>query len=136
MKVEIFEAEELLTDIIAEHLGPRYLTPREVEMFNHAQSLGSINVALVNANFVACWGIMPPSFLSDQAYLWFWGPPVRFPTAVLRYSRKVIHEALGRYECLYGHCNVGANSIKWMQWLGAEFGSPVNGLIPFHIRRL
>lgn len=134
MKVEIFELKDPLSARIIGSLGP-VLSSREAQMFDHAQSVGAVYVATIDTRFVACWGIIPPTFMSDQAYLWFWGPPVRFPMAVLRYSRQVIRAALERYPLLHGHCNCGAASMRWMQWLGAEFGQPRGDLIPFEIRR-
>jgi hypothetical protein len=136
MNVEIFQTQDPLTARLVATFGVGYFTRRQLEMFDHSQKLGPVYVGLVDNIFVACWGIAPPTFMSDDAYLWFWAPPVRFPITLLRHSKKAVDLLLDRYDLLRGHCHVGAlHSRRWMQWLGAEFGQPNGTLIPFEIRR-
>jgi hypothetical protein len=83
------------------------------------------------------WGLIPPTLLSDRAYLWL-STTRHMPEHVfifVRYSQRVIEEMLQLYPLIVGHCAVGqAKSKRWLRWLGAEFG-PVDGaLIPFEIK--
>jgi len=42
------------------------------EMLDHCQKAGKVWVGLCDGHFV-CWlGLIPPSFLSNQAYIWMW----------------------------------------------------------------
>jgi hypothetical protein len=87
---------------------------------------------------VLCYmGLIPPTLLSDQAYLW-----LRTTEAMqehvfvfVRYSQVVIAEMLTEFPAIIGHCEVSATkSIRWLRWLGAEFGAPEDRLVPFTIR--
>ena len=87
---------------------------------------------------ILCYmGLIPPTLLSDRAYLW-----LRTTEAMsehvfvfVRYSQRVISEMLQDFPIIVGHCEVSAaKSIRWVQWLGAEFGAPEGRLVPFTIR--
>ena len=87
---------------------------------------------------VLCYmGLIPPSLLSDQAYLW-----LRTTEAMqehvfvfVRYSQRVISEMLQDFPLIVGHCEVSATkSIRWLKWLGANFGDSEGPLVPFTIR--
>ena len=88
---------------------------------------------------VACvCGLVPPSLLSNQAYMWLVTteviPQHRFLLA--RYSRIFIERMLMKYDTIVGVCKLGQDmSIKWLKWLGAEFKPPMGDNVPFIIRR-
>lgn len=89
-------------------------------------------------SFICMWGIIPPTLLSDQAYLWlhtgdgFDGNEFIF----VRHSQRAAEEVLKIYDQIVGHVQVGQDkSIKWLRWLGAEFYEPERGFIPFVIRK-
>lgn len=88
---------------------------------------------------VACiWGIVLPSFLSDQAYLWLHTTEAvdEHQFLVVRYSQRMIEEIHKKYPEIVGHCDVLAErSIRWVKWLGGVFGQPEGRRIPFCIRR-
>ena len=87
---------------------------------------------------VLCYmGLIPPTLLSNQAYLW-----LRTTEAMqehvfvfVRYSQRVISEMLQDFSLIVGHCEISATkSIRWLRWLGANFGDPEGLLVPFTIR--
>jgi len=88
---------------------------------------------------VACvWGVFTPSLLSDRAYLWLLTTDVaqEHQFLLVRYSQRMVEEILNRYSEIYGHCAIGQDrSIRWLRWLGAEFGEPAGLLLPFVIRK-
>lgn len=87
---------------------------------------------------VACvWGVIPPTVLSDNAWLWLLHTDIadKHKFLLVRYSQRYIEEALKRYPIIIGDCDIGNKSArKWVEWLGAEFAPPVGGKIPFVIR--
>jgi hypothetical protein len=127
MKIEIIEGPPHLT---------HWVSPRDQQIFDYCALSGQVWTAWVDDKLVCCWGAIPPSFMSDTAYLWMLDLPIRHPLVVARHSRQVIKALLDRWDTLAGHCHVGAeDSCKWLKWLGAEFGPPQKSLVPFEIRR-
>lgn len=87
----------------------------------------------------AClWGLIPPSLLSDKAYLWLFATDVANDHTFLlaRHSRMIVEEMLEEHPILIGHCHLeDTRAHRWLKWLGAEFGFPQNKGIPFTIRK-
>lgn len=87
---------------------------------------------------VCIWGLIPPTLLAEQAYLWLWTCELAEPHQffLVRYSRSMIKEMLEEYPILVGHCAVDdPRAQRWLKWLGAEFDFPSGKLISFTIRR-
>lgn len=78
-------------------------------------------------------GVIPPTLLSDTAYLWMYTTPsfAEHRLVCLRHSHRLIADALRCYPILVGHCS--ARSHHWLHWLGATFGEPQGHHIPFRI---
>ncbi len=92
----------------------------------------------VDGKLACMWGVIPPSLMSDQAYLWLYTTDVikEHQFLLVRHSQMVIEEILKSYSSVVGHATLGAEkSMRWLKWLGAEFGYPSGNLIPFRIRR-
>ena len=86
---------------------------------------------------ICIYGIVPPTLASDNAYLWLYTTPALEGNEFLfvRHSQRCAEEILKLYPRIVGHATVGADrSIRWLRWLGAKFGEPQGGLIPFTIR--
>jgi hypothetical protein len=87
---------------------------------------------------IACvWGLVPPTLLSDQAYMWLLTTDLmqEHQFVLVRHSQRVIEDVLKKYNMITGVCIVGENkSIRWLKWLGAEFGKPDGNKVPFVIR--
>lgn len=88
---------------------------------------------------VAClWGLIPPSLMSDQAYLWLYHNELveEHKFAFIRHSQVQMQRMLQLYPIIIGDCLVSnATGRKWLMWLGAEFAYPNGGLAPFQIRK-
>lgn len=88
---------------------------------------------------LAClWGLIPPTFLSDTAYLWLYHTDLveKYKFRFIRHSQVQMQRMLQHYPNIVGDCQV-ANTTgrKWLEWLGAKFSPPDPcGLAPFHIR--
>ena len=88
---------------------------------------------------VACvLGLVPPSLMSDQAYLWLVSTEIisEHKFLMARYSRIFVEKMLKKYNTIVGCCKVNQDlSIRWLKWLGAEFSAPMGENVPFVIRR-
>ncbi len=88
---------------------------------------------------VACvWGLIPPTLLSNRAYLWLLTTDLveNHKFLFVRNSQRYIEFALKVWPEIFGDCVVGNHSAKrWLGWLGAEFGETKGNLIPFVIRK-
>lgn len=94
--------------------------------------------ASVDGHGAALWGLVPPSILSERAYLWLHSTDVAndHPFLMARYSRMIVEEMLEEHPILIGHCHIDdARAHRWLKWLGAEFGFPDGKRIPFTIRK-
>lgn len=92
----------------------------------------------INDRLVAVWGLVPPTILSDRAYLWlFCTEEVEEHTFIfVRYSQLVIENLLTEWPTIVGHVLMtNDRAYRWLKWLGADFGPPVDGIIPFVIRK-
>lgn len=87
---------------------------------------------------IACiWGLIPPTLLSDSAYLWLLTTEIvaEHKFLLVRHSQRYIEEALKVFPTIVGDVLVGNEPAqRWLKWLGAEFEQPVHGRIPFAIR--
>ncbi len=87
---------------------------------------------------VLCFmGLIPPTLLSDRAYLWLQTTPAMqdHVFTFVRHSQLLLAEMLKEFPLIVGHCEASqTKSIRWLRWLGAEFGTPIGRAIPFEIR--
>lgn len=91
----------------------------------------------VNGEIACVWGLIPPSVLADRALLWLqitdlvWEHKFLF----IRHSRIHLQRMLALYPIIVGTADPEfPENVKWLKWLGAEFGEPIPGGIPFTIR--
>lgn len=116
------------------------ISPTELGMLVFCQSL-SIEIwsGYIDDKLICCWGLIPPTLLSNQAYLWMHSTPAirDHQFLLVRHSQKIIEQMLERYDRIIGDCRIGASdSIRWLKWLGAEFdGGNDMGYCSFVIRR-
>ena len=92
----------------------------------------------MEGNEILCaWGLIPPTLLSTQAYLWLYTTEhLRGHQFILvRKSQRLVESMLQDFPILVGHCKVeNPKAIRWLRWLGAQFGEPQGQFIPFTIR--
>lgn len=87
---------------------------------------------------IACiWGLIPPTLLSNNAWLWLLVTKrmEEHKFLFIRNSQRWMESALRLYPEIRGDAIVGNDrGIRWLKWLGAEFQEPVGMRIPFVIR--
>ncbi len=127
-----------LTNLISLTTGGT-LSSRQLDMIEWCQSMsGEMWTGWVDGELVAVWGLIPPTLISNQAYLWMHATDaVKDHTFLfVRHSQRMVERMLKHYETIVGHCIAGASdSIRWVRWLGGEFSYPEGQVIPFTIRR-
>ena len=95
-------------------------------------------VGLIDDKLACIWGLIPPTLMSNQAYLWLYttNAIIGHEFVLVRHSQLVMEEMLEEYPTICGHAIAGADkSIRWLKWLGAKFGEPQGKGIPFRITR-
>jgi hypothetical protein len=114
------------------------LTPRESRIMDDCSRQSFMMWAGYNneGELMCVWGVIPPSVLSDEVYLWLYVTEAVKTNQFLfvRRSQIVIQELLREYRAVVGYVNVDAvSSQRWLKWLGAEFGPAKAGRLPFRI---
>lgn len=128
------EVEELISQKIAPKLGSDGLVSFQRAMLSTTVMWGG----KVNGEIRCLWGLIPPTLLSHEAYMWLYiiEPVAEYEFLFVRYSQKAMKLALSRFPRIVGHCEVGNDrAIRWLRWLGAVFHEPNGKLVPFSIRR-
>lgn len=90
----------------------------------------------IDNKIMAVWGIIMPSILFGEAYLWLLTTDVvdEHKFCFIRHSQLVLRALMKDYPCIRGHCVVGSGGIKWLKWLGAQFKPQENGIMEFELR--
>lgn len=132
IRVESTEAYDLLYE---EHLSMLPVINREA-MQRAIMNSSQIWLGTDDGKVLALWGLIPPTILSDVAYLWL--HTTRHLTGhtfvLVRHSQRLVQDMLHDYPTIVGHGTVGARrSLRWLRWLGAEFGEPQGQFLPFKI---
>ena len=131
-------SKKQISDLIT-GLSEGKLTINEVEIFNRFVTMSTTMWAgSVDGKLLCLWGLVPPTLLSDQAYLWLHTTEEakEHEFVLVRRSQIELAKMLKEFPRIIGHCNVGAEqSIRWLKWLGATFGQPDGRLVPFVIRK-
>ncbi len=98
----------------------------------------AIKCGMVDGEVACMWGLIPPTLLSDQAYLWLLTTHVvdEHKFLFVRYSQRYVEKMLRVYPKIVGDVMIGNDrAVRWLKWLGAEFGEPQGQRIPFVIRK-
>ena len=130
-QVSTAEAKRVVKSIAFDELG-------EKTMDFCLQMSTMIWCGYINDKLACIWGVIPPTLLSNQAYLWLYTTDIikEHSFLLVRHSQRVIAELLDEYPNIVGHALMGSDkSIRWLKWLGAKFGPPCGTGIPFRITR-
>lgn len=115
------------------------LDPSEVSTMDKCLKMSStVFVGKIHDDVVCSWGLIPPTVLSNQAYLWMYTTSQleEHKFLFVRHSQRVIEDMLNEYETIVGHVVMGnALAYRWLRWLGATFGAPDGKMIPFRIAK-
>jgi len=117
------------------------LTEEEVWAMEYCFSMSSVIwVGFIDGELACIWGLIPPTLLSNQAYLWLYTTSViqGHSFILVRHSQLMMEEILKRYKSVVGHVMFGkgdSKAVRWLKWLGAKFGEPEAKGVPFRITR-
>ncbi len=93
---------------------------------------------LVDGEIACAWGLIPPTILSDHAYLWLLTTDIvaEHKFLFIRHSQRCVEETLRLYPSIIGDTDVhNTSAIRWLRWLGARFYDPIDGKLPFTIEK-
>jgi hypothetical protein len=137
VRIESFAGQRL--SALINLLPGEAMSVRSSEVIDFCQKMsGEIYAGYVDDKIVCCWGLIPPTLLSNQAYLWMWSTEgIRDHAFLLvRHSQRQVAKMLERYDVIVGHCRIDRpDSIRWLRWLGAEFDAPEGPFRSFRIRK-
>jgi len=130
---------EKLTAFKAKRIADEVTFGIEAKTLNYLLMMSTFMWACyVDDELLCMWGVVPPSLMSDRAYLWMYHTDLmkEHSFVLVRHSQLVIEEILKEYPVIVGSVVLGATkSMRWLKWLGAEFGYPQGTLVPFVIRK-
>lgn len=136
MKVEILRASPAVAE---EWIKDLALTSDERKAMDYCFLMSTfIWVGLIDKELACIWGLIPPTLLSNQAYLWLYTTDVikEHQFVLVRHSQLVVEEILKEYPSVVGHAVMGNHkAIRWLKWLGAKFGEPQGNGLPFRITK-
>jgi hypothetical protein len=96
-----------------------------------------VRYGLLDGEIACMWGLIPPTLLSDKAYLWLLTTDIvaEHKFLFIRHSQRYIEEALKIYPVIVGDVVLGnVSAMRWLKWLGAEFSEPDGKRISFTIQ--
>lgn len=135
-KVELLTNTDI-AELISRTCG-RIMEPVEAKnLAECARRTTTVWAGYIDGDLVCIWGLVPPTLLSNVAYLWMHATEKvgDHEFVFVRKSQRILEELLKVYPMIYGHCEAGADrSIRWLRWLGAKFGKPEGKFVPFIIR--
>lgn len=109
----------------------------EVTALNRClRSTARLWLGFADDQFVCMWGLIPPTLLSQEAYLWLLSTEAvkEHEFIFVRNSQLAIEGMLKEFPIIVGHVAIGAKrSIRWIKWLGGVLGEPEGKLISFRI---
>jgi hypothetical protein len=113
------------------------ITEQEVKNLDSCLALAThIWVGQINGEVVCACGLIPPSLLAEEAYLWLYHTPLveQYKFTFVRYSQLVMEAMLEVYPKIVGLTDRHErSSIRWLKWLGAKFNDTGEDYIPFQI---
>lgn len=126
-----------MSALISSELGPK-LTPEHIEILQRSvRSSSHIWIGEHNGELLCFFGLIPPTILSDTAYLWLYNTEAMAGHTIplIRHSIRARRDWLELYPRIVGHGRVGNDrSLAWLRLIGAEFGEPTGPVVPFEIR--
>ncbi len=136
LNIQSVTANEAYDLIYTDHLAMLSSVDQETmqrAMMNSTQ----LWIGSQDGKILCVWGLIPPTMLSDRAYMWLRTTEHMQEHVFLfvRHSQRATAELLKHYPIIVGHCLASnRKAIRWLKWLGAEFGFPQGEFIPFEIK--
>lgn len=127
-----------LSELISFKIGPTLSEDDQVK-FDKCMRASTIVWRATKDDRVLCiWGLVPPTLMDIVAYLWLHiiEPVDEYEFLLVRHSQRAIQRALEEFPNIVGHCSVtNPRAIRWIKWLGGEFGDHEGTMVPFKISR-
>jgi hypothetical protein len=136
--------EVIRVDQLSDYHIPSVLEAANIPPESHLLMFQCMRMSVVAwAGFVddeiAClWGLVPPTLLSNKAYLWLVVNELvdAHKFAFVRHSQREMERMLRMYPIITGHCDKRhSRSMQWLKWLGARFDPEIGPVAPFTIVR-
>lgn len=138
-RVEIYPANIAKTRQLIYDAKGGVLSNREAQTLEEYLTFSTkLYLGAIHGRLCCAWGLIPPTLLSDSAYLWLFSTPAidEHKFLFVRASQRVIEDMLQEWPVITGFCDrSNARSIRWLRWLGAEFHYPGPTHIAFEIRK-
>ncbi len=130
--------DEIWDLIFFEHLSMLSSVDQET-MERTLRNSSHIWLGLDDNRALGLWGLIPPTLLSDRAYLWLYTTKYLddHKFMFIRHSQRAVQEMLEQFPLIVGN-TLASNikAIRWLRWLGAEFVPSDNPVLYFEIKRL
>lgn len=97
-----------------------------------------VRYGFVNGECACVWGLIPPTLLSNSAYLWLLTTDLveQHKFLFVRHSQRWMEEALLTYPVIIGDlASDDPIARRWLEWLGAKFGATIEGRHTFVIKK-
>lgn len=96
-------------------------------------------VGMYDEDIYCVWGVIPPTILSNRAYIWLHTEQTRVvghQFVFIRHSQLAVKNMLEKFDVLYGTADKrNEKTVRWLKWLGAEFEYAPSTMLDFVIRR-
>lgn len=126
-------------DLISTEYLPMLAVMDQETIHRSIRNSTRIWAGLVGPDLVAMWGLIPPTLMSDTAYLWLITTAHlrQHQFVFIRHSQRAVEAMLAEYPEIVGHTLIeNRRAQQWLRWLGAKFGDPINNTVyPFTISR-
>jgi len=132
-KVEAVETDALAAVIRGLGIAPAH----EEILLRSTKNSTHLWLGTHDETILCFFGLIPPTLLSDVAYLWLYCTPYMCGHTIplIRHSRRAVRDWLNIYPHIVGHGHSDRpRSLAWLRLLGAEFGEPTGSVIPFEIK--
>ena len=137
MNAMIYRAQPSQIDrLIRKHLEGK-LTEMEIQtLVSSSEFSDPVLVGMYEDKLVCLAGLVPLTLLSNTAHIWLYATEELSKHKIKfgRHSRRVINDLLNLYPTLIGQCYT-PSAVSWLDWLGAEFTSPLGLAFPFTLRK-
>lgn len=138
-RVEIYSASVAKTRQLIYNAKGGVLTDREAGTLEQYLTFSAkLYLGAIHGHLCCAWGLIPPTLLSDTAYLWLFSTPAidEHKFLFVRTSQRVIEEMLQEWPVINGFCDhSNLRSMRWLKWLGARFGDVGPTHVSFEIRK-
>lgn len=126
-----------ITRLISNEISSKLSANDMVKLQRCVDETTVVWAGLYKGQLKAFWGLVPPTMISDTAYLWLYVTEAidDCEFVFVRNSQRAVEQALQRYPNIVGHCLCNdKRAQRWLKWLGAKFDKSDGTKVPFTIK--